>query len=70
MFWRLPVKRTHREIVIGSFPYGKLLFEIFKGIESVRSVKLFIVFAVTAFHLAIMPGSIWANELMPDAKLF
>ena len=70
MFWRFPVKRTHREIVIGSFPHGKLLFEILKRIESVRSVKFFIVFAMTAFYLTIMPGGIWADELMPDAKLF
>lgn len=58
------------KIVVSSFLYGKLLFKIFKGIELVRSIKLLIVFAATAFYLAIMPGSVWANELMPDPKFF
>lgn len=39
LFGRLPVKGAHGEIVVGSFPYGQLLFKIFKGIKSVRSVN-------------------------------
>ena len=33
MFRRAPVERTHREVVISTFSYGKLLFEVVKRIE-------------------------------------
>ena len=60
--------RTHREIVISSFPHGKLLFEVIKRIEAVQSVELFVVLAVAAFHFAVMPRSIRSYEFVADAQ--
>ena len=54
MFWRVPVEGTHRKIVVLALTNGELPLEIFKGIELVRSIKLLIVLAVTAFNLAVV----------------
>ena len=48
---------------------GELLCEIVQRTEGVAGVKAFLILTVAALHLTIMPRSIWANELMPDAKL-
>ena len=69
LFWGEPVKRTHREIVVGTFPDSKLNFEIFKGIEAVRSVKLLVVFAVTALYFSVVSGCVRADEFVADAKM-
>ena len=58
LFGREPVKRTHREIVILALASGKLLFEVIKGVELVYSIKLFIVFAMTAFYFAVVLGCV------------
>ena len=38
--------------------------------ETVRSIKFFVVFTVTAFHFAVVPWGIGTDELVADAKLF
>ena len=49
----MPVQRTHREIVLLTLAPGQLLFEVIQGVELVYSIKLFIVFAMTAFRFCI-----------------
>ena len=49
---------------------SKLLFKVCKGIKAVGRVEAFLVLAVAALCLAIMPGCVRADELMADTKLF
>ena len=66
---RDPVERTHREIVVFSVPYGKLVLVVIEGIEFVQGVKILIIFSVASLDLAIMSGSIRFDQFMLDAKL-
>ena len=45
---------------------GKLLCEIIQRIESVAGVKTFLILAVAALDLAVVPWRIWANEFVPN----
>ena len=65
--WRLPVKRAHGEMIVGSVPTGELGLVILKGEERVSSVEALVVLTVTAFHFAVVAGRIGANELVADA---
>ena len=65
----MPIKRTHREIVVLVLPNGKLLFEVIKGVELVASIELLVVFSVAAFHLAVVPGRKRFDLFVADAEL-
>ena len=67
---RLPVERTHGEIIILPLTDGKLFYKIVKRIETMRSIEFLVVFSMTAFYLAVMSGCEWSDLLMPDTKLF
>ena len=45
-------------------------FEILKAVETVRSIKFFVVFTVTTLHFAIVAGCVWTDKLVADAKPF
>lgn len=47
----------------------KLLCEIVQRIECVAGIESFLVLAVAALPLAVVPRGIRANQLMPDAQL-
>lgn len=64
VFWRFPVKRAHGEVIILILPDSKLLFEIFKRIEFMTSIKFFIFFSVAAFYFSVMSGRKRANLLV------
>ena len=66
---RAPVEGTHGEMVVSAFTDSELLFEVIKGIETVRSIELLIVFSVRPLDLAVVPRGKNSNELVPDAKL-
>ena len=34
-----------------------------------RSIKIFVIFSVTAFYLTVMTWSKWTDEFMPDTQL-
>lgn len=57
-------------MVVRAFTDSELLFEVIKGIETVRGIEFFVVLSVRSFHLAIVPRRIRANEFMTNAKLF
>ena len=40
-----------------------------EGIELVRGIEVFVVFAVAALDLAVMAGRVDLNELVPDTQL-
>ena len=66
---RAPVEGTHGEMVVSAFTDGELLFEVIKGIETVRSIELLVVLSVRSFHLAIVPWRVNSDQLVPDPKL-
>ncbi len=66
---RKPLERPHREVVGTAVVNGKLFSEIVQGEERVRIIKAFLVFAVAAFHLAIVSGSVRTNQFVADPQL-
>lgn len=66
----LPVKRTHRKVIVISVMNSKLLFKIIKRIKPMKSIEIFIIFSVRTLNLAIMTRSIRRNELMLNTIFF
>ena len=66
---RAPIEGPHGEMVVSALTDRELLFEIIKGIETVRSIELFVVFSVRPLDLAVVPRGKNSNEFVPDAKL-
>ena len=62
-----PAERTDREIVILSLASGELCSKVGEGKELVGSIKFFVVLAVAALHLAIVPRGIRPDGFVPDA---
>ena len=48
---------------------SELLGEVIQGIKGVGIVEALLILAVTALNLAVVPGSIGTDELVPDAEL-
>ena len=67
---RAPVEGTHREVVVFSVPDSKLLLVVVEGKELVVGIKVFIVLAMAALDLAVMPGSERLNTLVLYTELF
>ena len=66
----MPVQWAHGEVVVASVVNGKLLPEVFKGMEPVGSIEILVVFSVRTFYLAVMPRRIGTDEFMPYPQLF
>ena len=66
LFRRTPVKRSHRKIIVLTLANSKLFSEIIKGIELMRSIKIFVIFSVTAFYLTVMP---WRSRIPAGAAV-
>ena len=64
-----PIKRAHGEIIVFSAVNSKLLFKVVKR-KTVSGIKIFIVFAVRALGLAVVPRRVGADELVPYPTLF
>ncbi len=69
LFGRAPVERTHGEIVVLSVPDSKLLLEVFEGKELVVGIEIFIVFAMAALDLAVVPGREGLDAFVLNTKL-
>ena len=54
-------------MVVRSDPTGELGLVILEGEKLVGSVEALVVLPVTAFHFAVVPGRIGADELVADA---
>ena len=65
----MPVKWTHRKMVVSTFTDSELFFEIVEGIEAVRSIEFFVVLSMRTLDLAIVTRRANTNQLVPDAKL-
>ena len=70
LFRRVPVWGTHREIIIGSVPDGKLLLVVIEGVELMVGIEVFVVLAMAALNFTVVPRCKNTNELMPDTKFF
>ena len=69
LFRRMPVKRSHRKIIVLALANSQLFSKVFKWIELMRSIKFFIIFSVTAFNLTVMTWSKRTNKFMSDLQL-
>ena len=69
IIWRMPVEGTDGESIILALSVGKLLLKVLERIEPMRSVEILVVFAVTAFYLAVVPGGIGLDKFVANAKL-
>ena len=47
---------------------SQLGLEILKAVKPVGGIELFVILAVAALDFAIVPGCIWADEFVTDAK--
>ena len=56
-------------MVVSAFTDGELLFEIIKGIETVRSIEFLIVFSMRSLDLAVVSRRENTDQFVPDAKL-
>ena len=66
---RKPGKRPHREVVGAAVVDSELLGKVIWRIKAVAGIEAFLVFPVTALHLAVVAGRIGADQLVADAKL-
>ena len=63
------MERAHRNVVGAAVVDLELLVEVFERKERMAVVKAFLVFTVAALHLAVVPGRVGANQLVPYAEL-
>ena len=47
---------------------SELLCKVVQRIERMAGIEAFLVLAVAALHLTVVPRRIWTNELMPNIK--
>lgn len=66
---REPAERSHGQVVRTAVMDGKLFLEVRRGIKRVAGIETFLILAVTALDLTVMPSGIRPNELMSDAQL-
>ena len=69
LFRREPAERTHGEVIVLSVPDSKLPLEVAEGKELVIGIKVFIVFAMAALDLAVVPGSEGLDTFVLNTKL-
>ena len=62
------MKRPHRKVVGAAVVKGKLFVKVSQGEKRVARVEPFLIFPVTALHLAVVPRGVRTNELVADAK--
>lgn len=67
---RHTVKRTHGKVIVFFAVNRKLLFKVVKKIKSVSGIKIFVVFALAAFNLAVVPRRVWLDQLVTYPTLF
>ncbi len=69
VFRRVPVERSHGEVVILALSDSELFFKIRKVKELMTGVEFFIILSVAAFYFAVMSGRVDSNAFMTDAEL-
>ncbi len=67
-FRRTPTEWAHGKIIVDSVPDSKLHLEVVEGKELVEGIEVFVVFAVTALDLTVMPGSERFNAFVMNTK--
>ena len=56
-------------MVVRSVPTGELSLVILEGVKRMGGIEVFVVLAVTALHLAVVPGRVGPDELVTDTQL-
>ena len=66
----MPIKRSHREFVVTAVVDFELQLKVREGIERMRRIEIFIVFAVRSFYFTVMSRSVRFDEFVLYATLF
>ena len=66
---RKPAEGPHGEVVGAAVVDSKLLCKIVQRVKAVAGIESFLVLAVAALHLAVVPGGIGSDEFVPDTEL-
>ena len=62
------MKGPHGEVDGAAVVDSKLFGEVIQRVKVVAGVKPFLVLPVAAFHLAVVPGRVRADELMAGTR--
>ena len=62
------MKGAHRKGVAFSLVNSKLFTKVSEGVEGAGIIEAFLVFSVASFDLAVVSGSIRANQFVTDVK--
>lgn len=62
------MKGAHRKGVAFSLVNSKLITKVCEGVEGVGIVEAFLVFSMASFDFTVVPGSIRANQFVPDTQ--
>ena len=65
---RKPTKGPHREVVGAAVVDSEQFCEIIQREEGMTGIEAFLVFSVTAFHLAVVAGSVGTDKLVANPK--
>ena len=63
---REPIKRAHRIVIGASLMESELGFKVSKAVKAVRVVETLLIFAVTSFDLAVVPGCVGPDQFVDD----
>ena len=66
---REPGQRAHRSGVRTVKVGGKLFLKVIKRIEGMGFIETPLVFTMTAFNFAVVPGRVRADKFVPDPQL-
>lgn len=61
---RLPVERSHGEVIILPLSDSELFFEIVKRVEFMTCIEFLIILPMTAFHFPVVPGCVRPDQFM------
>ena len=67
--WAFVAEGSHRLTIAPRQILSEFLVQIFQTIKLLPIIEIPLVISVTAFHLAVVPGSEGADQLMADAQL-
>ena len=66
---RKPVERSHRQVVGTAVMRRKLNRKILQGEEGVAGIEALLILPVAALHLAVVPGCVRPDQLVPNAQI-
>ena len=55
-------------MIICTLADRQLFLEVLERVETVRSIEFFVILAVAAFNLAIVPGRVRSDQFVPNTE--